>query len=235
VIEAIHSAAIKIARASAYVNAGTVESLVDAQSGRFWFMEINTRLQVEHSVTEMLTGVDIVSQQIEIVEGMVLGIRQEQVNLSGIAIEVRINAEDPKNNFMPEGGKMIEIFDPPGGSNIRVDGNIHLGYRIPAAYDSLLAKLIVRGHGWAETVQRLKKALLRFTLLWPKTTIPLYIAICNEPDFMNRTFDTSYLENHPQLFEYPDHEYFVIDSTVYGKNAHHLLNQWTDRICSDSG
>jgi acetyl/propionyl-CoA carboxylase alpha subunit len=218
--EEIHNAAIVIARTSSYENAGTVEFLVDVQTGRFWFMEINPRLQVEHSVTEMLTGVDIVKQQILIAEGKMLRIRQDQVNLSGVAIEVRINAEDPKKDFMPEAGKIIEIFDQPEGYDIRVDGNINWGYQIPTTYDSLLAKLIVRGHSWEDAVQLLSKALSQFMILGLKTTIPLYIAICNETDFKNRKFDIAYLEKHPQVFSYHELEHYVIDNVVYSAYQH---------------
>jgi len=212
---AIHSAAVKAAKAAGYVNAGTVEFLMDARTSEFWFMEVNTRLQVEHTVSEMITGEDIVRHQIRIAEGHPLGLKQEDIQINGIAIEVRINAEDPKNSFLPEGGKMIEIYESPGGPGLRVDGAIYKGYRVPTVYDSLLVKLIVRGYQWDQTVQRLKRALKDFTIVWPKTTIPLYLAICDEPDFLERKFDTSYLDTHPAIFRYPDQENYILEETVY--------------------
>lgn len=215
VTEAIHAAAVKAAKASGYVNAGTVEFLVDAKTSEFWFMEVNTRLQVEHTVSEMITGEDIVQHQIRIAEGHPLGLKQEDIQINGIAIEVRINAEDPKSHFLPEGGKMIEIYESPKGPGLRVDGAIYKGYRVPTVYDSLLVKLIVRGYQWDQTVQRLKRALKDFTIVWPKTTIPLYLAICDEPDFLARNFDTSYLETHPSIFRYPDLDHYILEEAVY--------------------
>ncbi|MGV8079262.1 MAG: acetyl/propionyl/methylcrotonyl-CoA carboxylase subunit alpha [Syntrophales bacterium] len=215
VMAAIQDAAVKAAKTAGYVNAGTVEFLMDAKTGEFWFMEVNTRLQVEHTVSEMITGEDIVRHQIRIAEGHPLGLKQEDIQFNGIAIEVRINAEDPKNSFLPEGGKMIEIYESPGGPGLRVDGAIYKGYRVPTVYDSLLVKLIVRGYQWDQTVQRLKRALKDFTIVWPKTTIPLYLAICDEPDFLARKFDTSYLDTHPVLFRYPDQDHYILEETVY--------------------
>jgi len=206
VIENIHQTAIRAAREAGYLNAGTVEFLVDSKTNNFWFMEVNTRLQVEHTVTEMLTGVDIVRQQILIAEGRRLEIPEERVQLIGRAIQVRINAEDPKNNFMPEGGKRVEVYQSPGGPGIRLDGIVYQGYNIPMDYDSLLVKLTVRGYQWEAVVQRLKRALNDFLIVGPKTTIPFYLAICDEPDFRRGVFDTSYLETHPEIFDYPEQE-----------------------------
>lgn len=206
VIENIHQTAIRAAREAGYLNAGTVEFLVDSKTNNFWFMEVNTRLQVEHTVTEMLTGVDIVRQQILIAEGRRLEIPEERVQLIGRAIQVRINAEDPKNNFMPEGGKRVEVYQSPGGPGIRLDGIVYQGYNIPMDYDSLLVKLTVRGYQWEAVVQRLKRALNDFLIVGPKTTIPFYLAICDEPDFRRGVFDTSYLDTHPEIFDYPEQE-----------------------------
>jgi pyruvate carboxylase subunit A len=206
VIESMHQTAIRAAREAGYVNAGTVEFLVDPKTHDFWFMEVNTRLQVEHTVTEMLTGVDIVRQQILIAEGCHLEIPKERVQLTGRAIQVRINAEDPKNNFMPEGGKRVEVYQSPGGPGIRLDGIVYQGYKIPTDYDSLLVKLTVRGYQWEPAVQRLKRALNDFLIVGPKTTIPFYLAICDEPDFRRGVFDTGYLETHPDIFNYPEPE-----------------------------
>jgi acetyl/propionyl-CoA carboxylase alpha subunit len=216
VADAIHQAAVDVAREAGYVNAGTVEFLMDPKSHEFWFMEVNTRLQVEHTITEMITGVDIVRQQILIAEGRRMELQQHQIRLAGdIAIEVRVNAENPKNQFLPEGGKYVEIYQTPGGPGIRLDGIIYKGYRIPVAYDSLLVKLIVKGYEWDQTVQRLKRALNDLTIVGPKTTIPLYLAICDEPDFRARQINTAYVDTHPDIFDYPEPSYYVIDDLVF--------------------
>ncbi|HNT56857.1 MAG TPA: biotin carboxylase N-terminal domain-containing protein [Syntrophales bacterium] len=204
VLEAVEDAAVRSARAVRYENAGTFEFLVHPETHEFWFLEVNTRLQVEHTVTEILTGVDIVRQQILIAEGNPLELKQEHRRLQGRAIEVRINAEDPKNRFMPEGGKTVDRYQQPGGPGVRLDEFIYQGYHIPRDYDSLLAKITVRGHAWKQTVERLRRALEDFLIVGPWTTIPLYISICNEPDFIEGRFDTSYIEGHPQVFDYED-------------------------------
>jgi pyruvate carboxylase subunit A len=206
IMDAMYDAAIRGAREAGYVNAGTVEFLVDSKTNEFWFMEMNTRLQVEHTVTEELTGIDIIRQQIKIAEGNILNIPPERVNMMGKAIQVRINAEDPKNNFMPEGGKILEVYQSPGGPGVRLDGVVYQGYRIPTDYDSLMVKMTVRGYDWDQTIQRLKRSLNNFLIVGPKTTIPFYLAICDEPDFKAGKFDTSYLETHEQLFNYPEQE-----------------------------
>lgn len=206
VLSAMYDAAIKAAREAKYVNAGTVEFLVDSRTHEFWFMEMNTRLQVEHTVTEELTGVDIVRNQILIAQGEKIDIPEERIRLYGKAIQVRINAEDPKNNFMPEGGKRVEVYQSPGGPGVRLDGAVYQGYKIPTDYDSLLVKMTVRGYDWEQTLQRLKRALQGFVIVGPKTTIPFYLAICDEPDFRRGKFDTSYLETHPEVFSYPEAE-----------------------------
>ena len=206
VLSAMHQTAIRAAKQANYVNAGTVEFLVDPKTNDFWFMEVNTRLQVEHTVTEMLTGIDIVRQQILIAEGHKLGIPEERVHLVGKAVQVRVNAEDPKNNFMPEGGKRVEVYQSPGGPEIRLDGIVYQGYKIPTEYDSLLVKLTVRGYHWDQTIQRLKRALNDFLIVGPKTTIPFYLTICDEEDFRNGKFTTDYIETHPDIFKYPDTE-----------------------------
>jgi len=206
VLEAMHQTAIRAARQAGYVNAGTVEFLVDPETNEFWFMEVNTRLQVEHTVTEILTGIDIIRQQILLAEGGRLDIPEERIHLVGKAIQVRVNAEDPKNNFMPEGGKRVEVYQSPGGPEIRLDGIVYQGYKIPTDYDSLLVKLTVRGYSWEQTIQRLKRALKDFLIVGPKTTIPFYLSICDEKDFHSGKFTTSYLDQHPEIFDYPEAE-----------------------------
>ena len=206
VLDAIHQTAIRAARQAGYVNAGTVEFLVDPKTNEFWFMEVNTRLQVEHTVTEILTGIDIIRQQVLLAGGGKLDIPEERIHLVGKAIQVRVNAEDPKNNFMPEGGKRVEVYQSPGGPEIRLDGIVYQGYKIPTDYDSLLVKLTVRGYSWEQTIQRLKRALMDFLIVGPKTTIPFYLAICDEADFREGRFTTDYLDRHPELFDYPEPE-----------------------------
>jgi pyruvate carboxylase subunit A len=204
VLQELYAAAIRAAREAGYVNAGTVEFLVDPKTHQFWFLEINTRLQVEHTVTEELVNIDLVREQIRIAEGHVLDIPPERICLLGKAIQVRINAEDPWNDFAPDGGKTIEMFLPTGGPGIRLDGIVFPGYRIPLEYDSLLVKMTARGYDWEQTVQRMQRALDYFLIAGPKTTIPFHRAICRDADFRAERFDTSYIETHPHIFEFPD-------------------------------
>jgi acetyl-CoA carboxylase biotin carboxylase subunit len=203
IIDSICETAVKAAKASNYTNAGTVEFLVDKDFS-YYFMEINTRVQVEHTVTEMVTGIDIVRTQIKVAFGKNLLFNQEDIQIRGHAIEMRINAEDPKNNFMPEGGKTVDIYRSPGGYGVRLDGFVYQGYTIPEVYDSLLVKLTVHGYSWNETVDRLRRCLKNFTIVGPKTTIPFYLTLIDDPDFQKGDFDTSYLETHSHLLEYEE-------------------------------
>jgi acetyl/propionyl-CoA carboxylase alpha subunit len=203
IIDSICETAVKAAKASNYTNAGTVEFLVDDDLN-YYFMEINTRIQVEHTVTEMVTGIDIVRTQIKVASGKKLLFNQEDIQIRGHAIEMRINAEDPKNDFMPEGGKTVDIYRSPGGYGVRLDGFVYQGYTIPEVYDSLLVKLAVHGYSWNETVDRLRRCLTNFTIVGPKTTIPFYLALIDDPDFQKGDFDTSYLETHSHLLDYEE-------------------------------
>jgi pyruvate carboxylase subunit A len=202
-IDEICQTAVRAAKAAGYLNAGTVEFLIDAEEN-YYFMEINTRLQVEHTVTEMITGIDIVRNQINIAFGRPLSFAQEDVLIRGHAIEVRVNAEDPKNDFMPEGGKKVHVYRSTGGFGVRLDGFVYQGYIIPEVYDSLLVKLTVHGFTWEETVDRLKRSLQNFAIRGPKTTIPFYLNIANEKDFVSGDFNTSYIETHPHIFHYDE-------------------------------
>jgi acetyl/propionyl-CoA carboxylase alpha subunit len=203
VLDSICEAATKAAKAANYTNAGTVEFLVDKDMN-YYFMEINTRIQVEHTVTEMVTGIDIVRTQIKLAFGKKLLFEQDDIKIRGHAIEMRINAEDPQNGFMPEGGKTVSIYRSPGGYGVRLDGFVYQGYTIPEVYDSLLVKLTVHGYSWNETVDRLKRCLKNFVIVGPKTTIPFYLELVNDPDFQKGDFDTSYLETHSYLLEYDE-------------------------------
>lgn len=196
--------AVKAAEAVGYVNAGTVEFLVD-KDRNFWFMEMNTRLQVEHTITETITGVDIVAQQIAITAGLPLSFKQDDLTLRGFAIEFRINAEDPKNNFLPMPGR-ITRYNSPGGIGIRVDGCVYAGYEIPPYYDSMCAKLTVSGLDWKNTVMRAQRALSEYDIRGMKTTLPFYRTIAASDVFMQGEFNTGFMDQHPELLDYSDYE-----------------------------
>ncbi len=202
-LDTICETAVKAAKAANYFNAGTVEFLID-KDFNYYFMEINTRVQVEHTVTEMITGIDIVRTQIKLAMGKKLSFCQDDIKMRGHAIEMRINAEDPKADFMPEGGKTVSVYRSPGGYGVRLDGFVYQGFTIPEVYDSLLVKMTVHGFSWNETVDRLRRCLQNFVIAGPKTTIPFYLNIVKDPDFVKGDFDTSYLDKHPELFDYED-------------------------------
>src|SRR2546422_794972 len=196
-------AAIAVSKAVRYDNAGTVEFILD-QNRNFYFIEMNTRIQVEHTVTEQITAIDLVRSQIEIAAGLPLEFRQEDVTLQGYAIQCRINAEDPLNNFRPCTGTVTAYFSP-GGIGVRIDGMAYKDYTSPPYYDALLAKLVVRGRTWEETVSRAHRSLEEFVLRGVKTTIPFMKRIMEDPDFQAGRFDTSFLKLHPELFTYEDY------------------------------
>ncbi len=175
-----------------YRGAGTVEFLYE--NGEFYFIEMNTRLQVEHPVTEMITGIDLVIEQIRIASGAPLSFRQEDVTFNGHAIECRINAEHPET-FIPSPG-LIKQFHPPGGLGVRVDSGAYAGYMIPPYYDSLIGKLIVHARNRNECLMRLKRALSEFVIEGVDTTIPLFSALMSEPDIVNGSYDIHWLENY---------------------------------------
>ncbi|MEN8257333.1 MAG: acetyl-CoA carboxylase biotin carboxylase subunit [Thermodesulfobacteriota bacterium] len=202
-LDEICDTAVRAAQAANYTNAGTVEFLIDKDMN-YYFMEINTRIQVEHTVTEMVTGVDIVRTQLKLAFGKKLVFGQDEIQIRGYAIEMRINAEDPQNDFMPEGGKTVTTYRSPGGYGVRLDGFVYQGFTIPQVYDSLLVKMTVFGFSWNETVDRLRRCLSNYVITGPKTTIPFYLQLVDEPQFQSGDFDTSYLENHPELLEYKD-------------------------------
>ncbi len=183
--------AVKAAKAFNYRNAGTIE-FIYANTGDVYFMEINTRVQVEHPVTEMVTGVDIIKEQIKLAAGMPLSYKQSDIKISGHSIECRINAEDPEK-FIPSAGK-ITLFIPPGGFGVRVDTAAYSGWSVPPHYDSMIAKLIVHGRDRAEAIAKLKGALNEFVVEGIKTTIPLHLKILNDPDFISGNFNTDFLE-----------------------------------------
>jgi acetyl/propionyl-CoA carboxylase alpha subunit len=190
---------IDAAKAVQYSNAGTFEFLMD-QSGQFYFMEANTRLQVEHPVTEMVTGIDIVKEQIRIAAGMELSFTQADVTWTGHSIEMRINAEDPLRKFMPN-PKRIARWVAPAGPGVRVDSGFGPGSDVPPNYDSLIAKLIVHGSDRAEAIARAGRALREFVVAGPATTISYHRAILESPDFRSGNLSTRFIEEHPQLLD----------------------------------
>ena len=188
----ICKAAAKAAKSIGYTNAGTIEFVVDKDEN-FYFLEMNTRIQVEHTITESITGIDLIKEQIRLAMGDELGYSQSDIQIQGHAIECRINAEDPANNFMPSPG-LVTTYQPPGGIGIRVDGYIYTGYTVPPHYDSLVAKLIAMGRDREEAIARLKRALSEFKIEGIKTTIPLYEDILDDERFLGRAVFTNFLE-----------------------------------------
>ncbi|NGO37914.1 acetyl-CoA carboxylase biotin carboxylase subunit [Limisphaera ngatamarikiensis] len=190
--EKMGRAAIKIAEAARYTNAGTVEFIVDNQ-GNFYFLEMNKRIQVEHPVTEEVTGIDLVQQQILLAMGEPLRIKQSDVHIRGHALECRINAEDPFDDFKPSPGR-VEMYYQPGGRGVRVDSHVYAGYTIPPYYDSMIAKLITHGRDRSEAISRMIRALGEYYITGIKTTIGLQQAILQDPNFRKGVYDTGFIE-----------------------------------------
>ncbi|MCM3111474.1 acetyl-CoA carboxylase biotin carboxylase subunit [Lederbergia lenta] len=193
--EQMGSAAVKAAQAVNYTGAGTIEFIYDYQNRKFYFMEMNTRIQVEHPITEMVTGVDLIKEQIQVAAGNTLSIKQEEVTFDGWSIECRINAENPEKNFMPSAGK-IDMYLPPGGFGIRVDSGAYPGYTIPPYYDSMIAKVISYGATREEAIARMKRALEEFVIDGVKTTIPFHLNLLENEAFITGNFNTKFLEIH---------------------------------------
>lgn len=185
-------AALAIARTAGYTNAGTVEFLLDADSN-FFFIEVNARLQVEHAVTEMVTGIDLVAEQIAVAEGRELTLQQSDVKLRGHAIECRIYAEDPDANFAPSPG-VVEALRVPGGPGIRDDSSLYEGYEVPIFYDPMISKLVAWGADRPAAIRRMRRALQEYKVVGIASTIPLFQRIMEEPDFIAGNFDTGYLD-----------------------------------------
>jgi acetyl-CoA carboxylase, biotin carboxylase subunit len=173
-----------------YEGAGTVEFVY--ADGEFYFIEMNTRLQVEHPVTEMVSGVDIVAEQLKVASGGRLEIPSEALTPDGHAIEFRINAEDPGRNFLPQAG-LVEVYNPPGGPGVRVDSHLYAGYRVPPHYDSLLAKLVVHSRDREGAIRRGLRALDEFAISGMETTLPLHLAVLEDEEFLNGGVTTSFL------------------------------------------
>jgi len=189
-------AVVDAAKAVQYSNAGTFEFLLD-RDGKFYFMEANTRLQVEHPVTEMVTGVDIVKEQIRIAAGERLSLKQSEVTFNGHAIECRVNAEDP-DTFAPSPG-LVEVFSLPGGPGVRIDTAVHAGCVISPYYDSMIAKVIAHGHDRQEAIARMRRALEMMVIEGVKTTIPLHLRILQDRDFVAGKLSTTFMERFSRV------------------------------------
>jgi len=210
--------AVRACKAVGYENAGTVEFLLDSDD-QFFFMEMNTRLQVEHPVTESITGIDLLQEQINVASGKPLSVKQEELEVKGMAMEFRINAEDPQNDFLPSFGRITRYFAA-GGPGVRTDAAIYSGYHIPPHYDSMCAKLIVWAPDWPRLLRRAKRALNDIGVYGVKTTIPYQLKILECEDFQQARFDTSFVEQHPELVNYsvkqdPRSEAVVIAAAIF--------------------
>jgi len=192
--KAMGEAAVKVAKAVNYVGAGTVEFIVDERLN-FYFLEMNTRLQVEHPVTEMITGIDLVKEQIQIARGEEISFTQEDLQILGHAIELRVYAEDPENNFLPDIG-LLTTYQPPSGPGIRVDDGMEEGMEIPIYYDPMIAKLATFGHTREEAIQRMKEAIDAYKVVGAKTTLPFGTFVMNHPAFITGNFDTKFVDKY---------------------------------------
>ena len=189
----IGSAAVRAAKAVNYENAGTIEFLLDEKSGQFYFMEMNTRVQVEHPVTEFVSGVDIVKEQIRIAAGEKLSVSQDDIEIKGHAIECRINAENPKFNFAPSPGKISNLYLPSGGVGLRVDSAVYPGYTIPPYYDSMIAKIIVHGENRFEALMKMQRALYEFEIDGVVTNADFQLDLISDRSVIAGDYDTSFL------------------------------------------
>jgi pyruvate carboxylase subunit A len=212
-------AAIRAATAAGYVNAGTVEFIFS--DGEFYFLEVNARLQVEHPITEAVTGVDLVKEQIRVAAGLELSFKQQDVRWNGHAIEMRINAEDPLRRFIPN-PRRIARWVAPAGPGVRVDSGFGPGSDVPPNYDSLVAKLIVHGADRAEAIARAARALREFVVVGPATTIPYHRAILENTDFRAGNLSTRFIEDHPQLVDQAKAHVADTSPFDYGPDPRHV-------------
>jgi acetyl/propionyl-CoA carboxylase alpha subunit len=214
--KAIGEAAVNVARSCAYIGAGTVEFLVDEELN-FYFLEMNTRLQVEHPVTEMITGVDLVKEQIKVARGEKLSFKQEDLQMRGHAVELRVYAEDPLNNFLPDIGK-LEQYTKPEGPGVRVDDGYEEGMDIPIYYDPMLAKLIAYGKDREEAIERLLRAIDDYKIVGVKNTLAFGKFVLRHPDFVSGKFDTNFVAKHyrSELLKTEDEAEMEIAALVAG-------------------
>lgn len=211
-------AAVKVAKACDYVGAGTVEFLLD-ENHNFYFLEMNTRLQVEHPVTELITNIDLVEQQIKIANGETLAIQQEDLNIHGHAFELRVYAEDPQDNFMPSVGT-LEVYRPANGKNIRVDDGFEEGMEVPIQYDPMLSKLVTWGKTRNEAIQLMRTAIERYDVVGVKTTLPFGKFVCEHDAFISGDFDTHFVKNY--FSEEQSKKRLEEDAAMAAKIALHL-------------
>jgi pyruvate carboxylase subunit A len=193
--------AVRAAKAANYRNAGTVEFIYE--DGKFYFLEMNTRLQVEHPITEMVTGIDLVKEQIRIAAGQPLALDQQDISINGWAIECRINAEDPLNHFLPSPGT-LRGYRSPGGIGVRVDSGVHTGYTIPPHYDPMISKLVAHGRDRSEALARMRRALYEYIILGVPTNIPFHKAVLSHPAFQEGRFSTRFVDEEWATYLYPE-------------------------------
>ncbi|MCO5234200.1 MAG: acetyl-CoA carboxylase biotin carboxylase subunit [Chitinophagales bacterium] len=225
--EAMGKAAVQVAKAVNYVGAGTVEFIVDEQLN-FYFLEMNTRLQVEHPVTEMITGVDLVREQIQIAQGFPISFQQEDLKILGHAIELRVYAEDPENNFLPDIGHLT-TYRPPVGHNIRVDDGMEEGMDIPIYYDPMIAKLAVYGENRDKAIENMKKAIDAYHIVGVKTTLPFGTFVMNHPAFISGHFNTKFVDNYFKPNEFKATEFqiaaILAAKILHEKNEFELVSE----------
>jgi len=212
--------AAKAARFVGYEGAGTMEFLFSG--GKFYFLEVNARVQVEHPVTEMVTGVDIVKEQIRIAAGLPLSIKQEEVRINGNAIECRVNAEDPLNDFVPTPGK-IKSYHSPGGAGIRVDSGVYPSYTIPPFYDPMISKLIVWGRDRREAIARMRRALFEYIIVGIENNIPFHKTVMENPRFIKGELGTHFIDTEITLIQ--DMKRMIEQEKPLGKRLSHAFEE----------
>ncbi len=225
--------AVAAARSVGYTNAGTVEFLLD-QDGKYYFLEMNTRLQVEHPVTEMVTGVDIVKEQLRIAAGRRLRYSQDDIRMNGWAIECRITSEDPHNNFLPSTGRIVAITEPTG-PGIRVESGAYEGFEVSLFYDPMIAKLIAWGETRAEAILRMRRALDEYRLIGVHTSIPFHRQMMDSPSFIGGQFDTQFLEKRFTMTPMEASQHHEVAAMVATLVAHHRRQQALAMISQDDG
>lgn len=227
--------ALKLCEAVGYDSAGTLEFLMD-KDGRYYFLEMNTRIQVEHTVTEMVTGIDIVAEMIRVAAGEKLSFSQDEVVLRGYAIECRINAEDPRRNFIPSPGRITRYLSP-GGLGVRLDSCIYAGYEVLPYFDPLISKLCVWGRTWDEALRRMSRALEEYVIRGIQTSVPGYQKIIEDPDFREGKFTTYFMEMKIDSFQYPDQQevldpYFLAGAALF---AHYMTGALPESVARQGG
>ncbi len=231
--EQMGAVAVRAAEAVGYYNAGTVEFLVD-QDRNFYFLEMNTRLQVEHPVTEFVTGVDIVKEQLRVAAGRRLRYSQDDIQIKGHAIECRITAEDPYNNFLPSSGRITNIFEPTG-PGVRVDAGVYEGFEVSLYYDPLIAKLIVWGDTRGEALLRMRRALAEYRIIGIQTSIPFHQQVMDITNFIGGVYDTSFLERHFSMTPDKHGQHNEVAAIVATVLAHRRRQQALTTIAPQQG